>query len=248
MKRSKALKTTLYLVLIVLIGLGTAYFIPSARLVIEQSLSAVVYDNQDVDTRQETDAILATFPTVKQEALPETFLKTAGITTSKFKRLSPKTYFVLRKKDLYRKIAGHIRIVDLFARDRATLALHWWSDEELYWGINPAILHKITDLRAALREGGWNENGFHINYGYRHPELNEAVGGAPVSRHISGDALDIVIDDINNDGRANTADKTIVLNLCEKSLIASRGGIGRYPGTQVVHIDLRGKRARWDSY
>jgi hypothetical protein len=39
-----------------------------------------------------------------------------------------------------------------------------------------------------------------------------------------------------------------VLDLLEKEIIKSSGGIGRYPGTRAVHFDVRGYKARWDSY
>lgn len=242
------MKSILKVTALAVVVLFGVYLVPAARLPIEEAVGVIMFGNRDVNSKKDVDKILAGFPTVNQSELPVAFLETAGITAPKFKRLSPKTFYTIRKQDLYRKVAGHLRIIDLFSRDAATLSEYWWSDTPLYWGIDPDILHKVIDLRNALREGGWNENGFHVNYGYRHPVLNEAVGGAPVSRHISGDALDLVIDDINGDGKRNSADKEIVLAICEESLIANRGGIGRYPGTQVVHIDLRGKRARWDNY
>lgn len=242
------MKSILKLTALMVLVLFGAYLVPASRLYFEEAASNLVFGRQDVETKEGVDEILTQFPMISQADLPEEFLRKAGITTPRFKRLSPRRYFVLRKKDLYRKVAGHLRIVDLFARDAETLAGFWWSDAPLYWGIDPRILYKVIELRTALKEEGWNENGFHVNYGYRHPALNVAVGGAPVSRHISGDALDIVVDDINMDGSRNATDKKILLVLCEERLIADRGGIGRYPGTQVVHIDLRGKRARWDSY
>jgi len=238
------LKLTVIAILVIIGG----YMVPAARIHLEEAAGAFVFGNQDINTRKSVNEILTKFPAISQNELPDAFLERAGITTPKFKRLSPRKFFIIRKKDLYRKVAGHLRVLDLFARDSETLSGFWWSAAPLYWGIDPEILYKVIELRTMLREGGWNENGFHVNYGYRHPVLNEAVGGAPVSRHISGDALDLVIDDINGDGKQNSVDKEIVLAICEKTLIANRGGIGRYPGTQVVHIDLRGKRARWDNY
>ena len=242
------MKSITKLLTVAILVLLIAYFIPASRIQLEEKASLLFWGNADVNTREGVDEVLANFLTIEQQALPDAFLKASGITTEKFKMLSPKTYYVIRKKDLYRKIAGQVRIVDLFASDEETLSGFWWSDNPLYFGIDRDILYKIIELRAVLQKEGWNENGFHITYGYRHPRLNKAVGGAPVSRHISGDALDIVVDDINRDGKRNTVDKDIVLDMCERIVIEKQGGIGRYPGTQVVHIDLRGKRARWDSY
>jgi uncharacterized protein YcbK (DUF882 family) len=38
------------------------------------------------------------------------------------------------------------------------------------------------------------------------------------------------------------------LDLLENEIIKNDGGIGLYPGTDRVHYDIRGTRARWNSY
>lgn len=43
-------------------------------------------------------------------------------------------------------------------------------------------------------------------------------------------------------------DKQIVLDFLDKEIIGNKGGIGLYPGTKAVHFDVRGHRARWNSY
>jgi uncharacterized protein YcbK (DUF882 family) len=75
---------------------------------------------------------------------------------------------------------------------------------------------------------------------------NEAVNGVENSRHILGQAIDIVIGDINRDGGYTVEDKQIVLDILEDKVIRNAGGVGRYPGTRTVHFDTRGFRARWD--
>ncbi|MEL6669954.1 MAG: hypothetical protein AAFP08_13345, partial [Bacteroidota bacterium] len=80
------------------------------------------------------------------------------------------------------------------------------------------------------------------------PKENASAGGASLSRHILGQAIDMLIGDINRDGRYTDIDKQIVLDIANQDIIGDRGGIGRYPGTRTVHIDVRGYRARWDSY
>jgi uncharacterized protein YcbK (DUF882 family) len=62
-----------------------------------------------------------------------------------------------------------------------------------------------------------------------------------------GRAADLVIKDINNDGKKNQEDKTIALEILEK-IVGDKGGMGLYPGTMTIHIDCRGYKARWDSY
>ena len=65
---------------------------------------------------------------------------------------------------------------------------------------------------------------------------------------IVGEALDLRINDINDDGRRTQADKQIVLDLLEQHIIKDKGGIGKYPGTMSVHFDVRGYKARWDRH
>lgn len=234
--------------LLLLVAATSCYLIPGLRFGMEQTTYRLLNNDQPVITGEAIDQLLSEFPVIEQANLPADFLQRTRIDAPEFRHLSPRKFFVIRKKDLYRKITGHLRIHHLFALGTPERSGFYFSDDPLYWGIDPDILHKLLELRLLLKKEGYDEAAFRCNYGYRHPQLNAAVGGASRSRHIAGDALDLVIEDINRDGRADAADKAIVLDLCERKLIGSRGGIGRYPGTQVVHIDLRGKRARWDSY
>ncbi|MEM9528814.1 MAG: D-Ala-D-Ala carboxypeptidase family metallohydrolase [Bacteroidota bacterium] len=230
------------------LGLFLVILVPKSRFEIEQIFFDLIYQDSVITTTKEVDAVLASFPTILQKDLPHNYLEQAGLNTTRFKKLSRKKFYVLRKRDLYRKIAGTVRIRDVFPVDGNTYSLTIFSGEKLYWGIDPAILYKVVELRNILMSQDLDGDAFWVRYGHRHPALNEAVGGAPISRHISGDALDLVIEDINNDGKADALDKAIVLAICEKRLIGNHGGIGRYPWSQTIHIDLRGRRARWDSH
>lgn len=58
----------------------------------------------------------------------------------------------------------------------------------------------------------------------------------------------MVIKDVNQDGQYTDDDKQLVIDLLERKIIKNQGGIGKYPGTRVVHMDVRGYKARWDSY
>lgn len=72
-----------------------------------------------------------------------------------------------------------------------------------------------------------------INSGYRCATHNRNVGGARQSRHMAGDAADIMV--------AGVA-PSVVYAFCD-DLIGDRGGVGRY--NTFTHIDVRGHRARW---
>jgi uncharacterized protein YcbK (DUF882 family) len=77
------------------------------------------------------------------------------------------------------------------------------------------------------------------------------AGAATKSRHLSGDAIDFIVFDINKDGRSDSSDVNIVYYLLDRSIVGSKGGIGTYKGEhafidrQMIHIDCRGYRARW---
>lgn len=242
------LKRLLVLFVMSVILLIAAYLFPYPRLVIEQVVFNLLVDNPPVENVADLDAILAEFEVVARKDLPQKYLAETKIADGKYDRLSPAKFYVIHKKDLYRKIAGNTRIRDVFPVDDPARAGWYFSEDELYWGIDKNILYKLLDLRKALNELGYDGDQLRITYGYRHPARNEKVRGASASRHIAGDAVDFVVQDVNQDGSANLADKDIVLKICERELIGNLGGIGLYPGTQVIHIDLRGKRARWDSY
>lgn len=73
-----------------------------------------------------------------------------------------------------------------------------------------------------------------VNCGYRSPEHNAKVGGVKNSFHVQGLAADIRPKDLND--------------LAQLQSIADsknpNGGVGFYD--TFVHVDARGKRARWD--
>jgi len=56
------------------------------------------------------------------------------------------------------------------------------------------------------------------------------------------------IGDINQDGTVNQEDKQIVYKILNTDIIANKGGLGFYPTTQIVHMDVRGINARWNNY
>lgn len=77
-------------------------------------------------------------------------------------------------------------------------------------------------------------------------------GAAKKSRYLTGDAIDFIVLDINRDGNAESKDVNIVFDILDKLIIRDKGGIGTYNSEkgfvnrQMVHIDSRGYKARWD--
>jgi len=133
-----------------------------------------------------------------------------------------------------------------------------------YLALDRRLVDKLELTIAELTREGHPVRGLFVMSGFRTPDYNEAGGSASgrsaVSRHMYGDAADVYpdsagagrIDDLNHDGRIDLADARVLASAAEN--VEARhpelvGGIGIYPGTSAhgpfVHIDARGKRARW---
>ena len=76
-----------------------------------------------------------------------------------------------------------------------------------------------------------------INSGYRSPQHNRKVGGATKSRHVVGDAADIVVTSMTPTEVAATIERLI----SEGKMM--QGGLKAY--VTFCHYDCRGVRARW---
>ena len=93
--------------------------------------------------------------------------------------------------------------------------------------VEPELIAKLEKLRSRLGQS------LTINSGYRTAEHNKKVGGSPNSQHTKGTAADIA--------------KVPGLTIDEMAILAEKvgfDGIGKY--SWGIHVDVRGKRARWD--
>lgn len=77
-----------------------------------------------------------------------------------------------------------------------------------------------------------------INSGYRSPSHNSKIGGVPSSKHVLGEAGDLVVKGMSPKKLA----KTIIKLIGEGKM--TQGGVGLY--NTFVHYDIRGVKARWD--
>jgi Peptidase M15 len=74
-----------------------------------------------------------------------------------------------------------------------------------------------------------------VTSGYRPKKINDAIGGAKQSRHLVGDALDVIVPGVKN---------TTLYNALSPWYI---GGLGIYGGgNPCLHLDNRLWRARWN--
>ena len=209
------------------------------------------YEEAYIDSKAEIDQVLQQFEKLSYDKLPDEYkVKTASNKDPYKGMLANKTYYVIRGDHIYKKLIGDHRIRDFLPKDSFYKRHVHNLDplDELYLLLDPELLHKFLELKHSLKQKGYDPEAYKLRSVYRHPLHNVQVGGASQSRHILGEALDIGVRDINQDGRSNQEDKQIVLDLLDKKVIGNQGGLGLYPNTMSVHFDVRGRRARWNTY
>ena len=122
-------------------------------------------------------------------------------------------------------------------------------------GVEPQVKTYYVDLKTALKRQGYKARLIAVSgrrWEWDNYLLSEFGGAAKDSKHKSGQAIDVIVFDVNDDGAVNSSDVNIVHNILDEEIIKDRGGLGTYKnGTdffsrQMVHFDCRGSRARWD--
>lgn len=160
---------------------------------------------------------------------------------------APPGFVEIDEDELDLPLTKHLRLSDFLSHD----------DQERwprYAALDVRLLDKIelvvTEIERASKKAEEVPLTLDVHSGFRTPFHNRRVQrAARDSRHQYGDAADIAIDG-NGDGRISFADTRIVANAVEAVELAHPdlvGGMGLYNrGTSsYVHIDARGKRARW---
>ena len=129
----------------------------------------------------------------------------------------------------------------------------WFYTNSLI-GVNPTVKEYYSELQNELTNSGYKARMFVISgrrWGIDNWFLSQFGSASSKSRHKHGEAIDIIVLDVNDDGESNSQDVDIVYKLLNKKIIRSKGGIGPYKNEsgffnrQMVHFDCRGKRARW---
>jgi hypothetical protein len=150
-------------------------------------------------------------------------------------------------------ITKHLRLADFLVRD----GQQSWPR---YAAVSPRVLDKLElvvervseRLRASGTVPGDVQVEVNVHSAFRSPAYNRTVRrAARDSRHQYGDAVDVAID-ANGDGRLDRHDTEIIARIVDE--IESEypdlvGGMGVYTSRAYehpyVHIDARGRRARW---
>ncbi|HEX8849862.1 MAG TPA: hypothetical protein VF761_10055 [Gemmatimonadaceae bacterium] len=164
---------------------------------------------------------------------------------------APEGFIEVGQSDVDLPVTKHFRVGDFLTHDNQST----WPR---YVALDPKLLDKLElvieevirmrgDSTAADRSVALD-----VHSGFRTPIHNVSVKrSARDSRHQYGDAADVTID-ANFDGRYTAADSRLValaVETVEQDHPELRGGMGLYTSrrynTPYVHIDARGKRARW---
>ena len=200
----------------------------------------------EITTYAQIDSVYNSFQKISFSELPDRYRDVTGLDKSYGKAYANQEFLVVRRKDLDRNLVADVS-VSAFPPEYNPLCPPSFScgRNTFFLLVNKKLLYRILDLKKALEKNGYNKNGFKVRESFRPPVLNEAVGGARGSQHMYGNAADLIVRDVDNNGKVDVKDKQILLELLEK-IIGNSGGIGRYPGTTSIHIDVRGFRARWD--
>lgn len=145
-------------------------------------------------------------------------------------------------------VSKHMRLSDFISHDAQQ---DLWPK---YVALDARVLDKVELVIAyvgAFRGGRDQRVNVDVHSGFRSPVHNQRVPrAARDSRHQYGDAADLAID-ADGDGRVTWRDGMLVslqVEQVERDFPQYTGGLGLYGnsnGVPYVHIDVRGKRARW---
>ena len=147
-----------------------------------------------------------------------------------------------------KKLFFNNRINNFVSKEQQIQDFWFFQEGQAYVCIDEKLIASLFLLQKKLVQIDCDPGALIINSGYRSPNHNKLAGGAPLSQHLFGKAIDLKIGDINRDGSINQEDKNIAYKILQLDVIANRGGLGFYPNTQILHMDVRGEHARWNNY
>jgi hypothetical protein len=131
------------------------------------------------------------------------------------------------------------------------------EDGDAYMLLDRRVLLKLLRIVNHLSARGYAPGSFFIISAHRTERVNRYLyrfrmrtwgrtSLAKRSLHLLGRALDLIIGDLNRDGRVDVADhRAMVCAIIsvERRYPRLRGGLGLY--ARSVHTDVRGRRASW---
>lgn len=123
--------------------------------------------------------------------------------------------------------------------------------------VDPITKGYYETLKQKLHEKGFDEGQLFVVSGKRSKWHNDLLhhfktGAAKNSYHLHSKAIDVIVRDVNKDGKSDQADVLIVKSILENEVVKNKGGVGIYQKSdsyfsgQMVHFDCRGYKARWN--
>jgi hypothetical protein len=172
----------------------------------------------------------------------------------------PEGFIEVTRENQETPVSEHFRLRDFLTHDQEDV----WPK---YLVLQERLIDKLELIVAELVARGARVERMHVMSGFRTPQYNArgvgAGGRAQDSRHQYGDAADVYVvnggrdwmADLDGDGRGDLRDARLLA--AAAAAVEQRhpelvGGIGIYPATSAhgpfVHIDARGRRARWGAW
>jgi uncharacterized protein YcbK (DUF882 family) len=161
----------------------------------------------------------------------------------------PAGFLEITERDVNLPISKHLRVGDFLTHDNQQT----WPR---YAAVSPRLLDKlelvISEIMRWHGSAAPSSLALNVHSGFRSPEHNSRIRrAARDSQHQYGDAADLILD-ANGDGKLTSLDSRLVglaVEIVELKHPELVGGLGVYTSgharTTYVHIDARGKRARW---
>jgi hypothetical protein len=171
---------------------------------------------------------------------------------------NPSGFIEVTEKNVQLSLSPHFTLGDFLTHDQPNV----WPK---YVIVEPKLIDKLELVVQELERRGIPARTVRVLSGFRAPYYNErgvGEGMARTSRHMFGDAADIIIDDdgdgrmddLNRDRRPTVDDTRPLVNAIaavEAAHPELTGGLGTYaatgPSGPFAHIDVRGTSARWES-
>jgi hypothetical protein len=169
----------------------------------------------------------------------------------------PDGFILVTAENQFTPLSEHFRLADFITHDQKQV----WPKMLV---IQPRLVDKLELIALELERLG-KPSTLRVMSGFRTPQYNQRgvcrrCGRAKDSRHMYGDAADVLVDangdgrmdDLNGDGRVNVKDARFLASVADAVELAHPdlvGGIGIYKSTRshgpFVHVDARGFAARW---
>ena len=182
---------------------------------------------------------------------------TRGLAARDSRYAPPAGFIAVTPENESTQVSKRFRLSDFLTHDQQNV----WPKVLV---LGAPLLDKLELVGNELQRRGLPDM-LHVMSGFRTPQYNaqgvgRKGGRAAESRHMYGDAADVIVDangdgvmdDLDGDGRATIRDARVlyaVAEAVEKEHPELVGGLSAYRASSshgpFVHIDARGVRARW---